>query len=73
MTNAFLLYYTRLKGSGPCITMDSVLPSEGRYSGSIPDMGIKSKQKARRSFELAGFLALKLGVNYLAFLRSFSR
>ena len=53
--------------------MDSVLPSEGRYSGSIPDMGIKSKQKARRSFELAGFLAPKLDANYLAFLRSFSR
>lgn len=33
--------------------MDSVLPSEGRYSGSIPDMGIKHK-KARRSIEQAG-------------------
>ena len=26
---------------GPCITMDSVPPSEGGYSGSIPDMGIR--------------------------------
>ena len=46
---------TRLKGSGPCITMDSVLPSEGRYSGSIPDMGIKNKQKARRSLNRRAF------------------
>jgi len=35
--------------------MDSVLPSEGRYSGSIPDMGIKSKQKARRSLNWRAF------------------
>ena len=33
--------------------MDSVLPSEGRYSGSIPDMGIKKA----RSDELLGFFA----------------
>jgi len=32
---------TELHWPSPCITMDSVPPSEGGYSGSIPDMGIR--------------------------------
>ena len=48
--------------------MDSVLPSEGRYSGSIPDMGIKKKPA---NSNVAGLNFC--GRNYLAFLRSFSR
>lgn len=32
---------------GPCITMDSVPPSEGGYSGSIPDMGIRALRTGR--------------------------
>ena len=38
---------TELHWPSPCITMDSVPPSEGGYSGSIPDMGIRALRMGR--------------------------